>query len=58
VLGGSSYTLYTGLIALILNVAAAVALQLLLGERGAMAEGRVPDASLADPIGKKPAGTA
>ncbi|HTN65469.1 MAG TPA: sodium:solute symporter family protein [Burkholderiaceae bacterium] len=34
VLGGASYTVYTGLLALVLNVAVAVVLQLVLGERG------------------------
>ncbi len=34
VLGGASYTMYTGLLALVLNVAVAVVLQLVLGERG------------------------
>ncbi|MFJ7566222.1 monocarboxylate uptake permease MctP [Herminiimonas sp. NPDC097707] len=34
-LGGSGYTIYTGLLALVLNIAVAVAVQLVLGERGA-----------------------
>ncbi|WP_076591271.1 monocarboxylate uptake permease MctP [Herminiimonas arsenitoxidans] len=34
-LGGSGYTIYTGLLALALNIAVAVVVQLVLGERGA-----------------------
>jgi SSS family solute:Na+ symporter len=34
-LGGSGYTIYTGLLALALNIVVAVVVQLLLGERGA-----------------------
>ena len=36
-LGGSSYAVYTGLLALALNVLVAVAWQVLFGQRGAQA---------------------
>jgi SSS family solute:Na+ symporter len=41
VLGGASYTVYTGLLALVLNIVVATVLQLLLGQRGAQKEGPV-----------------
>jgi len=38
VIGGASYAMYTGLVALVLNIAVAVVVQLLLGARGAPKE--------------------
>ena len=43
VFGGASYTVYTGLLALVLNVVVAAVLQLMLGERGAHKPGAVLD---------------
>ena len=46
VLGGSSYTVYTGLLALLLNIAVASVLQVILGERGAIKDELVPDGAV------------
>ncbi|MFJ2990119.1 monocarboxylate uptake permease MctP [Collimonas sp. NPDC087041] len=46
VLGGSSYTVYTGLLALLLNIAVASVLQVILGERGAIKDELAPDGAV------------
>ncbi|HEX9391684.1 MAG TPA: sodium:solute symporter family protein [Usitatibacteraceae bacterium] len=45
VFAGDSYTIYTGLLALALNIAAAVLLQLALGKRGAPGQAGLPSPS-------------